>query len=619
MAISPVPPVPQNTVRTRIFGNIRIAILCILLALLIACALFSWTTRDAMVNLQFLRDRQVGGSLVGGHKALVDLHPWQTAQQLAPLAMSMEEKEFASEAERLADHEVDQAFASALRQARLKAQNRVLTGDALELSQKVAGLEQTVRQDQALVANLTAQSTATTGAQSSDDLEVAKAQLGLDSDELTDAQSDLERASGDLSSQIQAELTAREAAMRKYDNRDNSDGQVALVSAQQHKTLATRIQSWFNQRSRHQQIEQAIQQTQTDVASLTAEHNALASKVDATAAASPTNAADHAAFLANIKARSAERQILSIYDDRIQTEQQLAGVYTKWSAQVLLQHRIVFHLILSSVMVIIGIAIGMVLLGWLVRRLMSHPALADRRQTQTLRSILELSIQVLGAVLILLVIFGTPKNTPTILGLGTAALTIALQDFILAFLGWFVLMGRNGIHVGDLVEIDGVDGEVTEVGLFRTTLLETGNLADVGHLTGRRITFINSYAIRGKFFNFSTTGQWMWDELTVSLPASADIHSTTERIREAVVEETKENARAAEQDWIRAKNGASTRLFSGSSILSLRPSAAGIDVVVRFVTRASERFEVRDRLYQHLINLLQKPSSSTTGTETRTV
>ena len=59
-------------------------------------------------------------------------------------------------------------------------------------------------------------------------------------------------------------------------------------------------------------------------------------------AAQRGNATGHAiARLADLKNRSAERQLLSIYDDRIQTEQQLAKVYGKWSAQVLLQHRIV--------------------------------------------------------------------------------------------------------------------------------------------------------------------------------------------------------------------------------------------------------------------------------------
>src|SRR6202044_2852208 len=90
-------------------------------------------------------------------KSLVDLQPWQTAQALAPLAVTAEENEYARDAERLADHEVDQAFAGALRQARLETQRRTLTGDALALSQKVTQLEQLKQQDQALVDSLTAQ------------------------------------------------------------------------------------------------------------------------------------------------------------------------------------------------------------------------------------------------------------------------------------------------------------------------------------------------------------------------------------------------------------------------------------------------------------------------------
>ena len=272
---------------------------------------------------------------------------------------------------------------------------------------------------------------------------------------------------------------------------------------------------------------------------MTEQHNALAAQVDANTPAADAN--DRSAKLASIKDRSAERQLLTIFDDRIQTEQQLVAVYTKWSAQVLRQHRIVGHLILLSCAWILFILICMILGNALVRRIMSHPAL-DRRQAQTLRMVLQVAVQVVGALLILLVLFGAPHETPTILGLTTAALTIALQDFVLAFFGWFVLMGKRGIRMGDWVEINGVSGEVIEIGLMRTTLLETGNLAERGTPTGRRISFMNSFAIRGQYFNFSTSGQWMWDEITVAVPTSVDTHSAMERILRAVQEETKENA-----------------------------------------------------------------------------
>ena len=448
MAIPPIAPFPGLALRRKILGSTRLVILLALSLVLCACLVFAWLTRDAMANLSFLKS-QGPLSGVSSKKTIVDLSPWQTAEALAPLAVTAEEKEYAHDAERLADHDVDQAFASALRQATLRAQHITLSGDAQALSQKIATLQQLIKQDQAQVQSITQQlnspsNQAKNGAPApvdSGDLDVAKAQLGLDSDELADAQQDLDRATGDQTAQIQAELSAHEASMRAYDKRVQSGGDVAVVSAQREGTMATRVKAWFAQRSRTQLLQEALKQTQTDIQAMTSAHNALEVKANAGAAsASPSNP-DRSARLAQIKDKAAERQILSIYDDRIQTKQQLSTVYGKWSSQVQLQHRIVLHLILQSLALIAFIGICMVLCDFLVRSLMDNPAL-DRRRSQTLRSILELSIQVIGGVIILLVIFGSPRETPTILGLATAALTIALQDFIIAFLGWFVLIGK---------------------------------------------------------------------------------------------------------------------------------------------------------------------------------
>jgi small-conductance mechanosensitive channel len=592
--------------RDRIFGSTRIVILLVLSALLVLCLVFTWTTRDVVGNLSFLNPKNDPNRTTGSKKTIVDVSPWQTAQALAPLAYSAEEKENAQEAERLADHEVDQAFAAALRQATLDAQHITLTGGALDLSKKVDQLQQLIAQDKDDVQTITdyLKSPPKNGKPAEydeGDLQVAKAQLDLDKDELADAQLDLARASGDQTTQIQAELNAHEESMREYDKQVRQGGEVAAISERRYGTMAGRVSAWFKLGSRYSLVQQALQRTQADIANLTSQHNALEAKVNAMSAVK-TDDLDQK--LQGIKDRSSERQILSIADDRIQTDQQLATVYGKWAAQVLLQRRIVLHLVLQSLALIAFIGVGMVLCDGLVRRIMAKPAL-DNRRSQTLRSILELLIQVIGLVLILLVIFGTPQETPTILGLATAALTIALQDFIIAFLGWFVLIGRNGIHVGDWVEINGVGGEVIDVRLFTTTLLETGTLADRGLPTGRRITFMNGYAIRGQYFNFSTSGQWMWDEITLSLPATENVHQMLERIQKAVEAETEKNASLAEEEWKRGIHGSSLSRFSATAVENLRPSASGIEVLVRYVTRASERFEQRNRLYQKLLEVMR--------------
>jgi small-conductance mechanosensitive channel len=623
MTILPTAPISRYGARKRLFGRGSLLFLLAMIVFLCLCLIFSWTTRDAMAHLSLLSGRGNVQSLVNSKKTLVDLGPWQTAEALAPLAVTAEETEYARNAERLADHEVDQAFASALRLASAQAQHRNLTGDALALSQKVEQFQQLIKEDQALVKSLTTASGSHAGAakdaaqptQADDDLEVAKAQLGLDTDELADTQQELDRASGDDRAQIQSELAGHEASMSKYDSEAHNPGEVAVLSARRHGTLAGRMKAWYSQLDRNKLIQQAARQTQSDLARLTAEHDALETKANASTAAQGGDTQDRATRLASIIVRTEQRQLLAICNDRIQTEQQLAAVYGKWSAQVLLQHRTLLHLILQSLALIAFILICIVLCDALVRWLTANPA-RDRRQMQTLRSVAQLSIQVVGGLLILLVVFGWPQQISMVLGLTTAGLTIAMQDFILAFFGWFALMGKNGIRVGDWVEINGVGGEVIEIGLMSTTLLETGDSADRGHPTGRRITFLNSFAIRGQYFNFSTAGQWMWDEITVSISQPCDTQEMVELIRKAVEEETKESASVAEQEWKRGERGDGLSRFSAAPAVNLRPSSSGIDLYVRYVTRASERFGVRNRLYQRVIDLLHKEGGQASTEET---
>ncbi len=591
----------EHTALQRMLGRSRFLSLLGLCGLLAVCLAFSWTTRDAMAHLPFLKGQQAQANLGASNQAaIVDLHPWQIAQALAPLAVSSEEEEYAQEAERLADHDVNQAFASALRQA--SAQHLTPTGEALELSQNVAQLQAAAKDDQARVQSLTAK-TADDGA--SDDLKIAQAQLALDEDELNDAQHDLARASGDVRTKIQQELAAHEAAMSKANTKGGSGSQMAVLSTRQYGTLAHRVEAWFSQRSRHQLILQAMQQAKADAASLTMRHNALEAQANASSAAA-TSARPDAATLASLQQRREQRQLLTIYDDRIQTQQQLAVVYSKWADQVLLQHRIVTHMGLRSLAAVAFILICVILVESAGTALLERRAL-DRRRMQTLKTILRLSVQLVGILCVLLVVFGVPSQLSTILGLATAGLTVALQSFILAFFGWFILMGKNGIRVGDWVEINGVAGEVIEINLFRTTILENRAWAEKGHPTGRRATFINNFAVSGQFFNFSPVGQWMWDEISVSLPQSVETYAKVALIHKAVAEETEEDARAAEQEWKRAPRKSGMGQVSASSSVDMRPAGAGVDILIRYVTRASDRLKVRNRLYERVMELLHKP------------
>ena len=139
-------------------------------------------------------------------------------------------------------------------------------------------------------------------------------------------------------------------------------------------------------------------------------------------------------------------------------------------------------------------------LGW--RDASSAPL--DRGEFRAARRkgvLIAFTLQLVAVLSILLVIFGMPTNLATVLALAGAGITVAIKDFIVGFFGWFVLMGKDELRAGDWVEINGVVGEVLKVGLLHTVILETGNWTDPGHPTGRKVSFVNSYAIAISIFD----------------------------------------------------------------------------------------------------------------------
>ena len=598
----------------------RLAVVLIMVMVLAVTLAGSFMTRGVMSYLPFLQARTGNWSGAYVPPGVVDQRPWQTAATLAALAETSEEKDLARDAERLADHEVDQAFSQSLRQASLEKPK--LSGKALALQQRVTELQNTIKSDEARIASLSAGThTKTAGAVSNaSDLEIAKAQLGLDQNELADSIEDLARESGDQRVKLQQELAARQAAMKLYrDSASKDDGQTAVVSAEQYKTLARQLATLRSLHNRRQLIEQAAQLARADVAALTGDQERL--KTEAAGSSDKVAEESSSERIERLRKTSAQQNIQSILNDRVGAQQQLVALYGRWGEQVEIQRKIVVHLILRSVALIAAICMLVVLAGW-VLQLTLEKTVHDARQKQTLKTVLNLGTQLVGLLLILLTIFGIPQQTPTILGLATAGLTVVFQDFILAFCGWFVLMGPNGVRVRDWVEIDGVGGEVVRLGLFRTWLLETGNWTANGHPTGRRVSFLNSYAIRGRYFNFSTVGQWMWDEIKVSIPPTMDIHPLIKGIYEATVKITEADAKMAETEWKRVTHEEGSPQFSAMPSVNVRPGGAGLDIVIRYITRAGVRVETRNNLFAMIVELMQgaakadrnAPSLSPVGT-----
>jgi small-conductance mechanosensitive channel len=553
---------------------------------------------------------------------LVDQSTYTTAQRLAQLANSPEEQSLSQSTLRIADHELDLAFTEALRD--VEAHPPALNADAAAIQARIAKSQTLLSADQQRVDDLTAalaQAKADQKDKIQDQLDLAQSQLELDKDELEESNQNLVEAGGNPRQQIESMVQEHDAQTKAHPN-----PLPAKAAAEEKRGSIGKFRDWWQLRQKEQALDAAGYAALQKAQALSARHTSLASGLDATKGSIPelalhTKAAkdgapappatpqvqhsheDAASLVGRTKTIAADQTILTLLNRRIADQNQLARIYSEWTSLVALQSQKLAHGMLLDALIVIGVLILLLLLdGWL-QHLLNRPKL-DRRQVETLRSITRMSLRVVAALIILLVVIGVPSQFATTIGLVGAGLTVALKDFIVAFFGWLVLMGRNGIRLGDWVEINGVSGEVTELGMFHTVLLETGNWSDSGHPTGRRVTFTNSFAIEGHYFNFSTSGQWLWDELQVVVPMGRDPYPIVEAITKQVVQATADSSHQAEQEWQRAVPAQRGKSFSGTPGVNVKPVAGGVEISVRYITRANERYLVRAKLYQQAVDLL---------------
>jgi small-conductance mechanosensitive channel len=558
--------------------------------------------------------------------ALVDQRPLDTARKMAALAGTPEEQSLAHEAEKTGDHEVDLAFFDALRTAQQNPPP--LSPEAKQIAARKAKDQETVQEDQENIARLTRKIAAAPETQKDnlqDQLDVAKAQLDLDQDELDDATGDLEQAGGDP----QAKIKRLQQEHEEGDHNAVTAGSAVNPNEQDYQshTLLYVFRAWQALRSKIAQLDQARGEAQAKQQYLTRRHDELAAQLAhdkqnreaakaqargfATSAVSAHNtaasreaskAAAHAA-LTSLKQYTLDQQNLADRGRRIQDEQELNDIYANWIAIISTRERAALHNVIEGLLWILLVALAIYIADRSIEHLFKGIA-GENKRVDTLRAVAKFAAQALGVLAVAFIVFGLPTQTTTVLGLAGAGLTVAMKDFIVAFFGWFVLMGKNGIRVGDWVEINGVGGEVVEVGLLKTVLLETGSWTDAGHPTGRRVSFVNSFAIENHFFNFTTSGQWMWDELVLQIPSGQDPYPIIDGIQKLVEKETAANASKAEAEWREATAKYRVKSISAVPGINVVPSGSGIEIHVRYITRANERHQTRNRLYEAVVELM---------------
>lgn len=198
------------------------------------------------------------------------------------------------------------------------------------------------------------------------------------------------------------------------------------------------------------------------------------------------------------------------------------------------------------------------------------------------RKVFRTSFIAVCAIIYFPIIFSSLEFLPTMLGFAGAGIVISLKEYWLNIIGWMLILGSNGFKVGDRIDIDGVKGDVVNIGFLKFSLVEVSNDQKSEQSTNRLIHFPNYYIVNNKFFLVSDSMDFVWEEIRLTLDLDSDWEKAEQICLEILnkevnftVEEIEEKIKEVSKNYL-VRIGATTPIVyttiepEGSILLSLR-------------------------------------------------
>jgi len=289
----------------------------------------------------------------------------------------------------------------------------------------------------------------------------------------------------------------------------------------------------------------------------------------------------------------------------------LLGLYqrslTNWQSSVKSRYSAELRSLLIRLALLVIVLVGVIGVGELWRRTIFRYIQDAHRRHQFLL-IRRIVLWCLTGMIVAFAFASDFGSVATFAGLLTAGVAVALQNVILSIVGYFFLIGKYGIRVGDRVQIAGVTGEVIDIGLVRLHLMELG-ISGSESPSGRVVAFSNSIVFQstaGLFKQIPGTN-FVWHEITLTLSPDSDYGVVEERLRkavEAVFAEYRQDMEQQRQHLDKTLRATPTEAMQPKSRLRLTPE--GLVAAIRFPVDLQIATEIDDRVTRELLKAIDQ-------------
>ena len=256
---------------------------------------------------------------------------------------------------------------------------------------------------------------------------------------------------------------------------------------------------------------------------------------------------------------------------------------------------------------IIGIAIIWILVKLVQKNLLSKIKENDNRyKAKKISGFLGFAL----SFLLVTVIYSNKLGGFTVaFGVAGAGIAFALQEVIASFAGWLAISFGGFYKSGDRVQLGGIKGDVMDIGVLRTTIMETGQWVDGDLYNGRIVMIANSFVFKEPVFNYSGDFPFLWDEIKIPIQFGSNYQKTKELLIAVGKEIAGDLTVKSHDKWISLQNKYRLEDAQTEPMVSLIANDNWVEFTLRYVVSYKKRRATKTELFTRILTEIEKPNS----------
>lgn len=191
------------------------------------------------------------------------------------------------------------------------------------------------------------------------------------------------------------------------------------------------------------------------------------------------------------------------------------------------------------------------------------------------------------------------------LGVAGAGIAFALQEVIASFAGWLAIMFGGFYKPGDRVELGGIKGDVMDIGVLRTTIMETGEWVDGDLYNGRIVLVANSFVFKEPVFNYSGNFPFLWDEIKIPIQFGSNYDKTNTLLLNIGLEVAGSLTEKSKEKWTSLQKKYRLEDAQTMPMVSLTANDNWVEFTLRYVVGYRKRRTTKTILFTKILKEIE--------------